>query len=66
LTSATLEQLPAEVVSADLTDGDVRRIMQSWTFPLHSVDLKMSEEDVEQLRQRQRDWDPDGGAFVDH
>lgn len=66
LTRATLEQLPAEVVSADLTDGDVRRIMQSWTFPLHSVDLKMSEEDVEQLRQRQRDWDPDGGALADY
>ena len=63
LTRATLEQLPEEVVSADLSDGDVRRIMQSWTFPLHSVDLKMSEEDVEQLRERQRDWDPDGGAF---
>lgn len=40
--------------------------MQSWTFPVHSVDLKMSEEDVEQLRQRQRDWDPDGGALADY
>lgn len=66
LTRATLEHLPADVVSADLSDGDVRRIMQSWTFPLHSVGLKMSEEDVEQLRQRQRDWDPDGGTFADY
>jgi hypothetical protein len=65
LTRATLEQLPAEVVSADLSDADVRRIMQSWTFPLHTVDLKMSEEDVEQLRQRQRDSDPDDSAFAD-
>jgi hypothetical protein len=66
LTRATLEQLPAEVVSADLSDGDVRSIMQSWTFPLHSIDLQMSADDVEQLRQRQHDWDPDGGAFADY
>lgn len=55
--------LPAEVISADLSDDDVRRILESWTFPLHSVDLKVSQEDVDQLRQRQRDWDPDGAAF---
>jgi hypothetical protein len=62
----TLEQIPAGAVSSDLCDGDVGRIRASWTFPLYDVDVSRIDEDLEALRARQRNWDPDGRTLSDY
>jgi AbiV family abortive infection protein len=60
LTRATLDQVPAETVDATLVEADVRRIIRSWTFPLVEAELCPIREDVEGLREQQRNWAPDG------
>jgi hypothetical protein len=66
LTRATLERVPNEVVHDDLTDGDIGRILESWTFPLYELELGKIKVDLEELRGKQRDWDPDGLTLEDY
>lgn len=65
-TLATLERFPAEVVDDALNDEDIRRILETWTFPLYGADMRIVEEDLERLRDRQRNWDPDGRSLADY
>lgn len=66
LSRATLEGLPEDVVNPALTDDDVTRILTTWTFPLYKADLTRSKEDLDRLRERQRDWDPYGWDVTDY
>lgn len=65
-TLATLERLPAEVVDDALNDEDIRRILETWTFPMYGADMRIVEEDLERLRGRQRNWDPDARSLADY
>jgi hypothetical protein len=60
LTESTLEQLPAEAIDPAASGKDATRILGSWTFPLYHADLTPIPEDLERLRERQRDWSPYG------
>lgn len=66
LTRSTLEQLPAEVIDPEATSEDLTRILVSWTFPLYHVDLTPIVEDLDRLRERQRDWSPYGDGAYDY
>jgi AbiV family abortive infection protein len=66
LTRATVEQLPADAVDDELSDEDIRRILETWTFPLWGADMRIVEEDLERLWERQREWDPDGRSLTDY
>ena len=54
----TLERLTSEIDVAP-REGDLRRIITSWTFPLWNVDLGFIKVDLNGLRQQQEAWHPD-------
>lgn len=60
LVQATLERVVATEQAEQWIDGDVQRIMTCWMFPLHAVDMSLDEQDLDRLRERQEEWDPDG------
>ena len=49
-----------DLTTCDFVAPDPRIILDEWTFPLHHEDLSMIPVDVEELRERQRNWSPDG------
>lgn len=49
----------AGVFQADFAGHDHGVIVDSWQFPLYLADLTVIEVDVEELRERQRNWTPD-------
>ena len=66
LNRATLERIPAEVVDADLSDQEISRIVNTWPFPMYDVDLRKIDVKLEELRERQRNWSPDGWGRGDY
>jgi hypothetical protein len=54
----TLERLTNEIDIAP-REGDLRRIITSWTFPLWNVDVGLIKVDLNGLRQQQEVWHPD-------
>ena len=48
-----------QVHEAEFADADLARIVRTWTFPLCHVELDKIFVDVDKLRQRQENWDPD-------
>lgn len=66
LNRATLERIPADVVDPELSDEDVSRILNTWTFPMYDVDLRKIDVKLDDLRERQRNWSPDGWGRGDY
>jgi hypothetical protein len=42
----------------DTSDGDKAIIDQTWSFPLHTLDLRTLPVDLDELRERQRNYNP--------
>jgi hypothetical protein len=66
LNRATIESIPVEVTDEELGEDDIARILETWPFPMHGVEMTKIEVDLEELRQRQREWDPDGRTRNDY
>jgi hypothetical protein len=66
LNQATLERIPVDIVDPELSDEDVSRILNTWTFPMYDVDLRKIDVKLEDLRERQRNWSPDGWGRGDY
>jgi hypothetical protein len=49
----------AKLMASDFSQNDEWMIVESWTFPLHSADLSLTDVDPETLREQQRNWHPD-------
>lgn len=59
-TQATLETLEAsKLLTSEFVAADVTMIRNSWTFPLHGVDLSRIKVDPDLLREAQRSWSPE-------
>jgi AbiV family abortive infection protein len=54
----TLETLKEAGLADDMTEPDASVIVEQWSFPLHSLDLRPIQADIEELRERQRNWSP--------
>lgn len=52
LNSLTLSRLPGTEIG-ELSEGERRAILDTWTFPLHSIDLEVIMVDQEELRRQQ-------------
>jgi hypothetical protein len=63
---ATIERVPSAVVDEALSEGDIARILNSWTFPMYDVDLKKIDVNLNDLREQQRNWRPDIGLYDDY
>lgn len=63
LNRATLERI---LVDPELSDEDVSRILNTWTFPMYDVDLRRIDVKLDDLRERQRNWSPDGWGRGDY
>jgi hypothetical protein len=66
LNVATVERIPVKATDERLSDDDVSRIVNRWSFPLYEADLSKIKVDLEDLRQQQRNWDPDGFTLDDY
>jgi hypothetical protein len=66
LNCETIEHVPTDVVDDTLSDDDVSRIINTWPFPMYELDLRKIDVDLNELRERQRNWHPDVGLYDDY
>ncbi len=53
---ATLAQLEQKGLLNSMSPEEVRTILDEWTYPMYSLDLKLEKVDLECLKQQQQDW----------
>jgi hypothetical protein len=58
LSVETLERL-IDAHGEPVDDGDLARILRTWTFPLWHVELDRIKVDLDEPRRRQLSWHPD-------
>ena len=56
----TLELLQSRDQLVEQPEGVFRHIADNWQFPMYGLDLSMIKINQEILRERQRNWNPDG------
>jgi len=55
-TKETLEQLQHAGLAAAASAHDLTVIAETWSFPLHSVEVERKAVDIEDLRRKQAAW----------